>query len=74
MKKQAAKSKQVDYKFFKKFKTYSAAEIIAAGGTTEFAKLTGYDHERLFNLRGEPLTDEELDTALEDLKSKWSSC
>lgn len=70
MKAQIATQKQADLKFFKKFKTYSAAEIIAAGGTTEFAKLTGYDHEKLFNLSGEPLTDKELDAALEDLKSK----
>jgi hypothetical protein len=56
--------------FFKKFKTYSAAEIIAAGGTTAFARLTGHDPKKLYHLEGEPLTDEELQAALKDLERK----
>lgn len=56
--------------FFKKFKTYSAAEIIAAGGTTEFARLTGHNPKKLYHLKGEALTDEELYAALKDLERK----
>ena len=56
--------------FFKKFKTYSAEEIIAAGGATAFAKLTGHDPKKLYNLGGEPITDEELEAGLNDLKRK----
>ncbi len=56
--------------FFKKFKTYSAAEIIAAGGTTAFGKLTGFDPKKLYHLEGEPLTDEDLQNALKDLERK----
>jgi hypothetical protein len=55
---------------FKKFKTYSAAEIIAAGGSTAFGKLTGFDYKKLYNLGGEPLTDEDLQAALKDLERK----
>jgi hypothetical protein len=63
----AKKNKQP---FFKKFKTYSAAEIIAAGGATAFGKLTGFDYRKLYNLGGEPLTDEDLQAALKDLERK----
>ena len=63
----AKKNKQP---LFKKFKTYSAAEIIAAGGTTAFARLTGHDPKRLYNLGGEPLTEEDLQAALKDLERK----
>lgn len=55
---------------FKKFKTYSAAEIIAAGGTTAFGKLTGFDYKKLYNLEGEPISDEDLEIALKDLERK----
>jgi hypothetical protein len=55
---------------FKKFKTYSAAEIIAAGGTTAFGELTGFDPKKLYHLTGEPLTDEQLEAALKDLERK----
>jgi hypothetical protein len=37
------KAKKESFKGFKKFKTYSAAEIIAEGGTTAFGKLTGFE-------------------------------
>ena len=56
--------------FFKKFKTYSASEVIAAGGTTAFARLTGHDPKRLYKLKGEPLSKEEFDSALKDLERK----
>ena len=55
---------------FKKFKSYSAAEIIAAGGTTEFAKLTGHDPKRLYHLGGEHINDKDLRNALKDLERK----
>jgi hypothetical protein len=55
---------------FKKFKTYSAAEIIAAGGTTAFARMTGHDPKKLYNLPGEPLSEEEFEAALKDLERK----
>ena len=55
---------------FKKFKSYSAAEIIAAGGTTEFARLTGHNPKRLYHLVGEHITDEDLQKALKDLERK----
>lgn len=45
--------------FFKKFKTYSAEEILAAGGTTAFGKITGYDPKKLYHLVGESLSEEE---------------
>lgn len=50
-----------------KFKTYSAEEIIRAGGTTAFAKLTGYDPKKMYHLKGEPLTEEEYQKALKML-------
>ena len=55
---------------FKKFKSYSAAEIITAGGTTAFAQLTGHDPKRLYHLVGEPITDEDLRKALKQLSHK----
>ena len=55
---------------FKKFKSYSAAEIIAAGGTTEFGKLTGFDPKKLYHLEGEAITDKELQEALKSLAHK----
>ncbi len=46
--------------FFKKVKTCSAEEIIKAGGTTEFGKLTGYNLDKLKHTPvGEVLTDKE---------------
>ena len=56
--------------FFKKFKTYSASEVIAAGGTTAFARLTGHDPKRLYHLGGERITEEDLKNALKDLERK----
>jgi hypothetical protein len=54
--------------FFKKIKTYSAEEIIKAGGTTEFGKRTGYNPEKLKNIPiGEILTDKEYHDALKSL-------
>ena len=53
--------------YFKKFKSYSAEEIIAAGGTTAFGKLTGHDPKKLYHLPGEPLTEEEYQKALKML-------
>ncbi|MBO0929590.1 hypothetical protein [Fibrella aquatilis] len=53
--------------FFKKLKTYTAEEIIAAGGTTAFGKVTHYDREALNRLDGEPLTEEEYQQAIEQL-------
>lgn len=56
--------------FFKKFKTYSASEVIVAGGTTAFARLTGNDPKRLYHLGGERITEEDLKNALKDLERK----
>ena len=53
--------------FFPKFKSYSAEEILAAGGTTAFAKLTGYDPKRLYHLKGEPLSEEDYQKAIKML-------
>ena len=54
--------------FFKKVKTYSAEEIIKAGGTTEFGKRTGYNPDKLKNIPvGEVLTDREYNEALQSL-------
>ena len=61
---------KIDRPFFKKFKSYSAAEIIAAGGSTAFARLTGHDPKKLYHLGGEPLSDEDLQKALKDLERK----
>ena len=55
---------------FKKFKTYSAAEIIAVGGTAAFARLTGHDPKKVFQLKGEPISDLEFEAALKDLERK----
>ena len=56
-------TKREDF-YLKKFKTYSAEEIIAAGGTTAFARLTGHDPKKLYHLPGEPLTEEEYQKAI----------
>ncbi|MFM9837908.1 MAG: hypothetical protein ACKVOQ_06565 [Cyclobacteriaceae bacterium] len=53
--------------FFPKFKSYTAEEILAAGGTTAFAKLTGYDPKRLYRLKGKPLSDEDYRKAIKML-------
>ena len=55
---------------FKKFKTYSAAEIIAAGGTTAFGKITNFDPKKLYYLEGEAITEKELQKALKQLAHK----
>ncbi|MEY4539768.1 MAG: hypothetical protein RLZZ306_1525 [Bacteroidota bacterium] len=53
---------------FKKIKTYSAEEILKAGGTTEFGKKTGYNSEMLKNIPIESiLTEEEYQEALKKL-------
>ena len=49
--------------FFKKFKTYTAEEILAVGGTTAFGKLTGYDPKKFYHLDGVPLSDEDFEKA-----------
>jgi hypothetical protein len=59
---------------FFKVKTYSVAEILAAGGTTAFANQLGKNFQntsaRLKNLPKEDfLTDEEAAAALEYLKN-----
>lgn len=53
--------------FFKKIKTYTAEEIIAAGGTTAFGKVTHYDRQSLAHLDGEPLTEKEYQQAIKQL-------
>ena len=55
---------------FKRFKTYSAAEIMAAGGSSAHARLTGHDPRKLYELKGEPISEEDFQAALEDLKRK----
>jgi hypothetical protein len=55
---------------FKKFKSYSAAEIIAAGGTTAFGKITNFDPKKLYHLEGEAITEKELQKALKSLAHK----
>ena len=59
---------KIERPFFRKIKTYTAEEIIAAGGTTEFGKLTGYDPKKLYHLGGEPITEEEYQKALKMLR------
>jgi hypothetical protein len=59
-------SKESPY-FFKKIKTYTATQILAAGGTTAFGKQTGYDPKKLYQIKGEPLTDEEFEKAIKML-------
>lgn len=54
--------------FLKKVKTYSAEEILAAGGTSSFAKLTGYNPKSLHHLEGEPLSDEDFKKAIKMLR------
>lgn len=63
-------SKDTNRPLFKKVKTYSAAEIIAAGGTSAFARLTGHDSKRLYKIKGEPITEDDLKAALKDLERK----
>jgi CTP:phosphocholine cytidylyltransferase-like protein len=53
--------------FFKKFRTYTVERILAAGGTTAFGKLTGYDPKKLYQIKGESLTDEEFEQAIKML-------
>jgi hypothetical protein len=52
---------------FKKFKTYYPEEILAAGGTSAFGKLTAYDPKKLYKIKGEALTDEEFKKAIKML-------
>lgn len=53
--------------FFKKFKTYTPEEILAAGGPAIFGKLTGFDPKKLYHLKGEPLTQEDYQKAMKML-------
>ena len=53
--------------FFKKFKTYNAEDILAAGGTTAFGKITGYDAKKLYHLEGETLPEKEYQKAIKML-------
>ena len=53
--------------FFKKIKTYSAEEIIAAGGTTAFGKVTQYERHLLEHLTGESLTEVDYQQAIAQL-------
>jgi hypothetical protein len=53
--------------FLKLPKTYTAEEIIAAGGTTAFGKQTGYDPKKFYDLKGEGLSNEEIEQALKML-------
>lgn len=55
---------------FKKFKTYSSSDIIAAGGTALFAQLTGHNPKKMYHLSGERLSEQEFEAALIDLKRK----
>lgn len=53
---------------FKKNKTYSAEEILKAGGTTEFGKKTGYNSEMLKHIPiGSILTEKEYQKALKKI-------
>lgn len=53
--------------FFKKIRTYTSEQILAAGGTTAFGKLTGYDPKKLYEIKGKPLTDKEFEKAIKML-------
>ena len=53
--------------FFKKFKTYSAEEILAAGGTEVFAKKIGHDPKKLHHLKGKPLSEKDFQKAIKML-------
>ena len=59
-------TKEAPY-FFKKFKTYDVEDILAAGGTTAFGKLTGYDPTKLYHLKGQPLSEEDYQKAVKML-------
>jgi hypothetical protein len=59
-------SKEKPY-FFPEIKSYDPEEILAAGGTTAFGKLTGYDPKKIYQIKGEPLTDEEFEKAIKML-------
>ncbi len=49
---------------FKKLKTYTAEEIVRAGGTTNFAILTRYDTKKMYQIKGEALSDEDFKKAI----------
>jgi hypothetical protein len=53
--------------FFKHTKAYTAEEIMAAGGTTAFGNVSDYDRQLLYNLAGEPLSEEDYQQALAKL-------
>jgi hypothetical protein len=54
--------------FFKKFRTYKAEEILAAGGATAFGKLTNYDPKKIYELKGDFINDEDFERALNMLR------
>ncbi len=47
---------------FKKLKTYTAEEIIRAGGTTNFAILTSYDTKKMYKI-GQAVTEKGITEA-----------
>ena len=58
---------------FPRFKSYSVDEVLAAGGTTAFAKKLGKDSSKIIeDLKKLPkdafLTDEEFEAAMETLR------
>ena len=55
---------------FKAHNTVSAGEILSAGGATAFSKQVGSNAAKLFNLRGEYITEDQLNKALEGLGLK----
>lgn len=62
------KTKTITKPYFLKLpKTYAAEEIIAAGGTTAFGKQTGYDPKKFYDIKGEGLSNEEIEQALKML-------
>ena len=52
---------------FKKFKSYKAEEILAVGGATAFGKLIGSNHQKLFQIKGEELSEDDVNKALKML-------
>ena len=72
MKPKISENKNVFENAFKDIKSYSVEEILAAGGTTEFAIKMGKTHENMVNTmknapKPEPFTDEEWASLMEQL-------
>ncbi|HAK75835.1 MAG TPA: hypothetical protein DCR35_05850 [Runella sp.] len=53
--------------FLKTPRTYSAEEIIAGGGTTNFGRQTGYNPKKLYEIKGKGLSEDEVSQALKML-------